>query len=161
MDSGGGEPDRGFGIENEAGACEGDAERDAGAGFMQADGPLARQENSGQRPYSQHDDRDAKQTAENAGGKRVVTEMIEPQPDRGRCRELCIAAADPAAREQAESENEHRRATGEMPQNFGRGETAGERYGKEQDGERDRNAIGNGHCQEVGNRGEGHQGWKK
>jgi hypothetical protein len=31
---GGGEPDRGFRIENEAGAREGDAIRDAGAGLM-------------------------------------------------------------------------------------------------------------------------------
>lgn len=161
MDSGGAEPDRGFRIKNEAGAREGDAIRDTGAGLMQASGPLACHENARQRPFSKHDDRDGKQTAENAGGKRVVAEMIEPQPERDRRRELCIAAADPAAREQAEGENEHRRTTGEMPQNLGRGEAAGERHGKEQDGERDRNAIGNCHRQKIGNGGVDHQGWKK
>ena len=53
MASGGGEPDRGFRIEKEAGAREGDAIGDAGAGLMQAGGPLACQENC-RRPYSKH-----------------------------------------------------------------------------------------------------------
>ncbi len=56
MDSGGGEPDRGFRIENEAGASEGDAIRDTGAGLMQASGPFACHKNARQRPFSKHDD---------------------------------------------------------------------------------------------------------
>jgi hypothetical protein len=74
--------------------------------------------------FSKPDDREGEQTAESAGGKRVIAEMIETKPDRRRRRELCVAAADPAAREQVKSENEHRRATGEVPQNFPSGEAA-------------------------------------
>src|SRR5437868_14656492 len=110
--SGGGEPDRGFGIENEAGAREGDAIRDAGTGLVQAGDPLACHESARQGPSSKPDDREGQQSTESAGGKRVIAEMIETKPDRGRRGQLCVAAADPAACKQAEGNGEHRRATG-------------------------------------------------
>lgn len=82
--TGRGEPDRGFGIKEKPGAREGDAVRNAGAGFMQTRNPLAGQENARQGPFSSPEDREGEQTAESAGGKRVIAQMIETKPDRNR-----------------------------------------------------------------------------
>jgi hypothetical protein len=51
---------------------------------MQMRNPLAGQENARQGPFSSPEDREGEQTAESAGGKRIIAQMIETKPDRNR-----------------------------------------------------------------------------
>jgi hypothetical protein len=70
------------------------------------------------------------------GGKGVISNMIEAKPDRRRRCEFGVAAADPAAREHAEGQDKHRRAAGEMPEDFRHGKAAGKGHNNEEKSER-------------------------
>ena len=60
-----------------------------------------------QRHQAEAQDRERQHAAEQRGVDQIVEQLIEAEPQRGRGRELGVAAADPAAREEDEGDHQH------------------------------------------------------
>jgi hypothetical protein len=104
--------------------------------------------------------KECKRPADQGGVEGVRHNRLRTEPETTRREQLGVAAADEAQGEEGETERERRERKARMDADIGKTEACERRRHKEQQGERDNDAVRHRQREEVGDRRERHGGGK-
>ncbi len=106
-------------VDDERGDRERDAVRHAAIRGMQPLHPVLPRQERRQRRHPELQQQQGQCTAQQRGVQQIGHQEIKTEPERGRGRELGVAAADPAAGEEAERKRQHDGGGADVPQHIG------------------------------------------